>query len=100
MPAVRIVAVRVKEHGLAVTAKRPLLDLAIPRSQQFRLSAGCSHRVKMLPAILLTGENDAISGGPVDDAAPGIVGHVGVGIRELVPAVPDLLGIPSFGVRY
>src|SRR5258707_1342964 len=47
----------------------------------------------MLPAVGLAGHDEGVVRGPVDDAAAGIVGHVGERVVEILAAMPDFFSV-------
>src|ERR1700726_1936916 len=54
----------------------------------------------MLPSILFAGEYQAIVGGPVENTAAGVVGHVGERSWRCGGAVPDFVGRGGRNVGY
>src|SRR5260370_37784161 len=100
MTAVNITAIGIEENRLLIGAERPLLDFAVSRREKFWRAARRRNCVKMLPAILLAGKNNAILRCPMNHAATGIVRHVGERILQLRSAVPDLFRVRRFRVGH
>src|SRR5713101_8262369 len=99
MSAVDVITIRIEENRLLIGAERPLLDFATSGGKKFRSAAHSGHRVKVLPAVLLASENDAILRGPVDYSAASIVRLVRKRILQLRAAVPSFRGVRRFRVR-
>src|SRR5262249_40151326 len=90
MTAIDIATIGVEEDGFAVWRERPLLDFAVARREELRRRAGLRiHRVEMLPAVLLAGDDEPIRRGPVERAATCAVRHRGEGLVGLVATLPD-----------
>src|ERR1043166_1003220 len=98
MPAINVVAIGVEQDRFAVARERPLLDFALTWRKQLRSSTADYNRIQMLPAILFAGEHNPVVCSPMNHAAACVIRHVRKRILQLLAAMPDLLGIPGFGV--
>ncbi len=68
-------AIGIEKDGLLVRRERPVLDFAISGSEELQIFSIDAKGIEMLPAVLVTGDNKTIAGGPVHYTAASVLGH-------------------------
>src|SRR6266446_10587289 len=96
---VHIVAIRIEQDRFLVWSKRPLLYFAISRSKKLWRASGGGQSIQMLPAVLFGSDDKLIAGGPIDNAAAGILCHVRIRSFRRRAAVPYFLSRSGGSVR-
>src|SRR5215467_15415110 len=76
MSPIDVATIGVEEKCFLVGSERPLLDFAVPGREELGRAAISRKGIQVLPAVFFRSQHQLVVGGPIENAASGVVGHV------------------------